>query len=103
MTIVEPGESLRVLLFCLDPSARLRHALERGRAAIFFSGTLTPLDYYRALLGGEPEDRLLQFPSPFPPEHLAVLVHDRIRTDFKARAETLAEVVRYGHNIQLLH
>ena len=94
VTIVEPGESLRVLLFCLDPSARLRHALERGRAAIFFSGTLTPLDYYRALLGGEPEDRLLQFPSPFPPEHLAVLVHDRIRTDFKARAETLAEVVR---------
>ena len=94
VTIVEPGASIRVLLFCLDPSARLRQALERSRAAIFFSGTLTPLDYYRALLGGEPEDRLLQFGSPFPPENLAVLVHDRIPTHFKARAETLAEVVQ---------
>ena len=104
VTIVEPGgsgrdasheraRSVRVRLFCLDPSFLLREALGRGRAAVFFSATLTPLDYYRSLLGGSPEDRLLQLPSPFPPEHLAVLVQDRIRTHLKARAETLAEVV----------
>ena len=80
-------------LFCLDPSFLLRQALARGKAAVFFSATLTPIDYYRSLLGGSPEDPLLQLPSPFPPEHLAVLVQDRIRTHFKARAETLADVV----------
>ena len=93
VTIAEPGRSVRVRLFCLDPSFLLRQALARGKAAIFFSATLTPIDYYRTLLGGNPEDPLLQLPSPFPPEHLAVLVQDRIRTHFKARAGTLADVV----------
>ena len=94
VTITEPGRSVRVRLFCLDPSCLLRQALGRGKAAVFFSATLTPVDYYRALLGGSPEDTLLQLPSPFPPEHLAVLVQDRIRTNFKARAGSLPEVVQ---------
>jgi len=94
VTITEPGRSIRVRLFCLDPSFLLRQALARGKAAVFFSATLTPIDYYRTLLGGSPEDPLLQLPSPFPPEHLAVLVQDRIRTDFKARAGTLSDVVQ---------
>jgi DNA excision repair protein ERCC-2 len=92
--IVEPGIHVRVRLFCLDPSRLLRQALARGQAAVCFSATLTPLEYYRALLGGSPEDPQVQLPSPFPPENLAVLVHDRIRTHLKARAETLADVVQ---------
>jgi DNA excision repair protein ERCC-2 len=94
VTIIEPGRLVRVRLFCLDPSFLLRQALARGKAAVFFSATLTPIDYYRALLGGSPEDPLLQLPSPFPPEHLAVLVQDCIRTHFKARAGSLPEVVQ---------
>jgi DNA excision repair protein ERCC-2 len=94
VTIIEPGRLIRVRLFCLDPSFLLRQALARGKAAVFFSATLTPIDYYRALLGGSPEDPLLQLPSPFPPEHLAVLVQDRIRTQLKARAGSLPEVVQ---------
>lgn len=94
MTIAEPLPSgVRVRLFCLDPSFLLAQALERAAAAVFFSATLTPLQYYRELLGGKPSDPLLQLPSPFPPEHLAVLVEHRLRTDFKTRASTLGEVV----------
>ena len=94
VTIIESDRSVRVRLFCLDPSFLLRQALARGKAAVFFSATLTPIDYYRTLLGGSAEDPLLQLPSPFPPEHLAVLVQDRIRTHFKARAESLLDVVQ---------
>jgi DNA excision repair protein ERCC-2 len=36
---------------------------------------------------------VLQLPSPFPPENLPVFVHDRIQTQFKARAESLGAVV----------
>ncbi len=93
VTILERDRwSVQVRLFCLDPSFLLRQALGRGRAAVFFSATLTPIDYYRDLLGGSPEDPVLQLPSPFPPANLAVLVQDRIRTHFKARAGTLADV-----------
>jgi DNA excision repair protein ERCC-2 len=94
VTILGASPAVRVRWFCRDPSHLLRQALERGKAAVFFSATLTPLDYYRALLGGSPEDPWLQLPCPFPPEHLAVLVQDRLRTQLKARAESLAEVVR---------
>jgi DNA excision repair protein ERCC-2 len=92
-TIIESTPDVRVRLFCVDPSFLLRQALARGKSAVFFSATLAPMDYYRTLLGGEPSDTVLQLKSPFPPEHLAVLVNGRIQTHFKARAETLNEVV----------
>lgn len=93
VTLIEQAPAVKVRLFCLDPSHQLREALSRGKAAVFFSATLTPLDYFRTLLGGEPEDPALQLASPFPPDHLAVLIHDRIQTHFKGRAESLGDVV----------
>ncbi len=92
VTIIKSEPKPKVRLFCLDPSLLLRKALARGKAAIFFSATLTPIDYYRTLLGGEPEDPVLQLASPFPSENLAVLIQDRIQTHFKGRAESLGDV-----------
>jgi len=93
VTIIENASEPKVRLFCLDPSLLLRQALARGKTAIFFSATLTPMDYYRTLLGGAPEDPVLQLASPFPAENLTVLIHDRIQTHFKGRAESLGDVV----------
>jgi DNA excision repair protein ERCC-2 len=93
VTLSERGPALKVRLFCLDPALLLRKALARGKAAIFFSATLTPLDYYRTLLGGVPDDPVLQLASPFPPAHLAVFIQDRIQTHWKGRAESLGAVV----------
>jgi DNA excision repair protein ERCC-2 len=94
VTIVENKSAIKVRQFCLDPSLLLRQALARGKAALFFSATLIPIDYYRTLLGGEPEDPVLQLPSPFPPDNLAVLIQDRIQTHLKGRAESLGDVVK---------
>ncbi len=93
VSIIQSAPGLKMRLFCLDPSRLLGQALARGKAAILFSATLTPLEYYRDLLGGTPEDPMLQFGSPFPCENLAVLVHDRIQTHFKGRAESIGDVV----------
>ncbi len=93
-TFLSAGTPAGVRLFCLDPSHLLREALDRGQAAVFLSATLTPLEYYRDLLGGDPRDPILQWPSPFPQENLAVLVHDGIRTHFKDRAGTLSQVAQ---------
>ena len=93
VTILEHSPALKLRLFCLDPSKLLQVALSRGKAAIFFSATLTPVDYYRTLLGGSPGDPVRQLTSPVPSEHLAVLIQDRIQTRFKVRAESLSDVV----------
>jgi DNA excision repair protein ERCC-2 len=93
VTLLTGEEPVRIRLLCLDPSHLLRQALNRGTAAVFFSATLTPIDYYRDLCGGEPGDPFLELASPFPPEHLAVFIHEGIQTHFKARANTLDDVV----------
>ena len=86
------GKEVHFKLYCLDPSKNIRSALERGSAAIFFSATLSPLPYFRNLLGGEEGDGLLRLASPFPPEHLRLLLADHIETTYKKRGETYGDV-----------
>ncbi len=88
---VEPQRT-RLRLFCLDPAKLLHEALARSHAAVLFSATLSPMPYFREILGGEAVDKTLQLASPFPAENLCLLVQDRIATHFKARASTFAVV-----------
>ncbi len=92
-------DSLRLRLFCLDPSRLLRAALNQGTAAVFFSATLSPLDYFRQILGGCEADSMMQLHSPFPPAHLRVLIEDGIPTNFKSRARSYDAV---AHSIAVL-
>ncbi len=91
-TLAGAEPSSRVQLYCLDPSLQLEQALKKAKSAVFFSATLTPLDYYKRLLGGASEDRELRLASPFPVENLAVLVHQNVQTRLKARGGSLDEV-----------
>ncbi|MBC2726625.1 ATP-dependent DNA helicase [Desulfosporosinus sp.] len=86
-------EDFKVKLFCLDPSMRLKEALGRGRSAVLFSATLSPMDYFMNLLGGEETSYKLQLPSPFPEENLCLLINDRVSTNYKLRAKTYDQVV----------
>jgi len=87
-TMQEARDDFRVKLFCLDPSMRLKEALGRGRAAVLFSATLSPMEYYMNVLGGEESSYKLKLASPFPAENLCLLINDRISTKFKQRAAT---------------
>lgn len=94
VTYVEKSSNdLRVKLFCLDPSRMLQESLKKGKAAVFFSATLTPLDYFASILGGEEGDHRFRVPSPFPRENLCLLVADSIGTTYKAREFTYDKVV----------
>ena len=45
-----------VKLLCIDPSKNLKECMDKGRSTILFSATLLPIQYYKKILGGEPED-----------------------------------------------
>lgn len=92
ITCWESGADLRVRLFCLDPSRQLKEALGRARAAVLFSATLSPMEYFMEILGGEEHSYKLRLASPFPPENLKLMVHERISTKYKRRATTYHEV-----------
>ncbi|GIP40436.1 ATP-dependent helicase [Paenibacillus sp. J31TS4] len=78
---------VRLKLFCLDPSRLLRKTSRSYRSQICFSATLSPLAYYRDMLGGEEEDYRTAIPSPFRKEQLEVVVHP-LSTRFRDRERT---------------
>ena len=86
------GNEVHIRYFCLDPSRLLRQAMLRGKTAVLFSATLTPLSYFSEVLGGEAGDGLLMLPSPFPRENLCLLIADRISTRYRDREGSLERV-----------
>lgn len=93
--IEQEDKNVLLKLFCIDPSYLLSVTLEKSKAAILFSATLTPLDYYRDILGGDEEDYIIRFNSPFPKDNLCLLVGDTISTKYKDRDKTYLEIVEY--------
>lgn len=84
--------NLQARLFCLDPAPMLAAPLEKSQAAIFFSATLLPTDYFMKLLTGSADYPRRIFPSPFPVENTGLLVHNTIATRYTQRASSYAEI-----------
>jgi len=85
-------KDLKLKLFCINPSSQLENALKRCRAAIFFSATLTPMSYFKKILGCNGDAAGLTIPSPFPGENLNLFISDRISTLYRDRGKTRLEV-----------
>jgi DNA excision repair protein ERCC-2 len=83
---------LKAKLFCLDPAPMLAAPLERSQAAVFFSATLLPMDYFQKLLTGAAEHPTRLFRSPFPPDNVRLLVHNTISTKYRQRVDSYAPI-----------
>jgi DNA excision repair protein ERCC-2 len=104
------GSNLKLKLFCKDPSTQLGEALARSESALFFSATLTPARYFQNIFGCGSSVRYLSLPSPFPPEHLSLVISDKISTLYRRReqtkeavAATLIELVEHRRGNYLLY
>ncbi|WP_309122031.1 ATP-dependent DNA helicase [Paenibacillus sp.] len=92
VTYAELGKTdVRLKLFCLDPSSALRGMGKGYRSQAFFSATLSPISYYREMLGGEAEDYHVAVPSPFSKEQLEVQLLP-VSTRYRDRASTKAPI-----------
>ena len=85
--------SLLVRLYCVDPSKMLEKGLARGRSSLFFSATLSPIDYYKDLLGVDEDSGFVALPSPFPVENLGVFVIRDIATNYRQRKSSYDRIV----------
>lgn len=94
VTFIEAkANEVRVKLFCIDPSFLLADAVKRGKTAIFFSATLTPLSYFMDILGGDSNDYNINLMSPFENTNLCLLVEDKISTKYKNRENSYDRIV----------
>lgn len=96
VTLVEAqGNEVRLKLYCLDPSFLLSEAFKRGSAAVLFSATLSPLPFFREVLGGGEEDKMLSLDSPFDKEKLCVLTADRVSTKYQDREQSRQQITEF--------
>ncbi|HAU50298.1 MAG TPA: hypothetical protein DCW43_00805 [Clostridiales bacterium] len=87
---------ISITLDCLDASDKLANILKDNHNAVFFSATMSPAQYYRSMIVGKETtfSRMIQLPSPFPPENLQVLILKDIKTTYQERNFTCDMIAR---------
>lgn len=92
--------SFIVKLFCVNPSVNLQECMERSRSTILFSATLLPIQYYKKLLGGTPEDYEVYAKSIFNPEKRALYLSKDVTSKYTRRSEEeYYNIARYLYEI----
>ncbi len=76
------------------PAPFLRKRFDTARATVLFSATLTPVDFYRDLLGTPPDTRWLEVQSPFDARQLQVRIAGGIPTRLDRREHSLLPIAR---------
>lgn len=88
-------DDLQFRLFCIDPSPIFSKLIRRADAAVFFSATFFPKEYYREILFGPDIDPFaIVLPSPFPPDNLKVIIHQAVRTTYRERHRYYADIAQ---------
>lgn len=100
VTYIELSNSeVSVKLFCLDPSFLISEGMKKGKAAVLFSATLSPMEYFIQVLGGDEKSYRIRLASPFPKENLCLLVEDKISTKYKRREYTYDKLTEAVNNV----
>ena len=86
----------RLKVYCVNPSHDLEERLEQAKAAVFFSGTLLPLDYHRKLLAAQADDASLSAQSSFDCLQQQILIGRDISARYAQRGpELYARIAAY--------
>ncbi|WP_125151966.1 helicase C-terminal domain-containing protein [Clostridium rectalis] len=92
--IQKEEKDIIIKLFCLDPSYLLSLGINQGKSAIFFSATLTPMKYFKEILGGDlKEDYQIRFVSPFKLYNRKLMIASNISTRYIHREKSLHNIV----------
>lgn len=93
----QEGNDFILRLFCMNARNPLKSFLQKGRCAIFFSATVSPIDYFLHLLGGNDDTRRLSLPSPFTHDQMKVIINNQISTRYHDRASSLLNIIEMIH------
>ncbi|MGG7215128.1 ATP-dependent DNA helicase [Clostridium nigeriense] len=92
VTLVEINKNdVKVKLFCVNPSKNLAKIVKGSYSTTIFSATLTPINYYIDLLGGDDKSYRMKLPSPFKKENLKIYGHP-LNMRFRQRENNIDNV-----------
>lgn len=83
-----------VMLRNVVPAPYIGPRLAAADSVVLFSATLTPIDFYRGMLGVAEDARVAQVPSPFSSDQLLITVSRHISTRYKDRRASLDAITQ---------
>ncbi len=89
----------KVKIFLIDPSQVLKEILKNAWSSIFFSATLTPLKYFRYILGGDDDDYILKIKSPFDDDNLNLMITSDISMKYTEREANIEAACSYINKV----
>ena len=92
LTRAKEGPIITLSHRCLDPSVVTKEVFDASYASIVMSGTLTPTEMYKDLLGFT-EATTAEFESPFPEENRLAMVIPKTTTKYSMRSEQQFEAI----------
>jgi len=84
------NNELTIELLCIDPSGILEKMLQPARSVIMFSATLSPIEYFKEVMGIEHAETL-ELCSPYEQNNLCLVAFDSISTKLNDRRDTAHE------------
>lgn len=93
INVYKIDDNVQISINCLDASPYIKAISDKQVSTIFFSATLSPIEYYEKLLLGEENFKHFSWESPFENENLLVLVKNDISIKYKDRDLTMANVL----------
>ena len=92
----EKEDEITLNMMCLDASKFIVSSLNHFEGSIFFSATLSPIDYYINLIVNNNNNvKTLFLPSPFKKENFKVLVDNSTSFIYKDRLLTIDKIKEY--------
>ena len=82
-------------IICIDPSSVLKNKYDYSISTIFFSATLSPIGFFKKMLGAK-DSKKLSLDSPFNPDKLLILSKN-ISTRYKDRSSNIGIISECIH------
>ncbi len=88
------NNELIITLFCVDTSTRFFKVNTLCRNVVFFSATLSPINYFADLFGGDKEDYFISLDTSFDISKQLTLINDKISTFYKDRDKSYEQIAK---------
>lgn len=90
----DENKNVKAIIKCVDSSTFVKNSVNILQASVFFSATLSPLEYYISSLGGDSSSPSAILDSPFEKENLLKIVRKDISTRYKDRENSYEEIAK---------
>ncbi|MHA2364373.1 MAG: ATP-dependent DNA helicase [Candidatus Hodarchaeales archaeon] len=89
----------RLNILCLNPNKELGKRIKGFQSTIAFSATLTPISFFRTVLGFPSQSIDISLASPFPKKNRKILVLPQISTKYNEREKDAKNVCQIITNV----